>query len=84
QLRIGTGTVPSSYEIKMSGGDLAKRDIDDLMEKSQQMQRIYKDIRNAPGTVDLAEGPMGLVGKSHIVKNEIHQLIGQLSFFNSY
>lgn len=84
QLRLGTGTVPSSYEINMSGGDLANRDIDDLMEKSQHMQRVYKDIRNAPVTVDLAEGPMGLVGKSQIVKNEIHQLIGQLSFFNSY
>lgn len=52
----------------MSGGDLANRDIDDLMEKSQHMQRVYKDIRNAPVTVDLAEGPMGLVGKSQIVK----------------
>ncbi len=60
QLRLGTGTVPSSYEINMSGGDLANRDIDDLMEKSQHMQRVYKDIRNAPVTVDLAEGPMGL------------------------
>jgi S-DNA-T family DNA segregation ATPase FtsK/SpoIIIE len=27
---------------------------------------------------------MGLVGKPQIVKNEIHQLIGQLAFFNSY
>ncbi|KXZ17785.1 type VII secretion protein EssC [Bacillus nakamurai] len=83
-LRLGTGTVPASYEISMSGGDLANRDIDDLMEQSQQMQRVYKDIRNAPVTVDLQEGPMGLIGKSQIVKNEIHQLIGQLAFFNSY
>ncbi|MEC0768244.1 type VII secretion protein EssC [Bacillus atrophaeus] len=84
QLRLGTGTVPSSYEISMSGGDLANRDIDHLMEQSQHMQRVYKEIRQAPVTVDLAEGPMGLVGKSQIVKNEIHQLIGQLAFFNSY
>ncbi len=83
-LRLGTGTVPSSYEISMSGGDLANRDVDDLMEQSQHMQRVYKDIRHAPVTVDLQEGPMGLVGKPQIVKNEIHQLIGQLAFFNSY
>ncbi|MBT2575646.1 type VII secretion protein EssC [Bacillus sp. ISL-51] len=83
-LRLGTGTVPASYEISMSGGDLANRDIDELMEQSQHMQRVYKDIRNAPVTVDLQEGAMGLIGKSQIVKNEIHQLIGQLAFFNSY
>ncbi|KAF1274612.1 MULTISPECIES: type VII secretion protein EssC [Bacillus amyloliquefaciens group] len=83
-LRLGTGTVPASYEISMSGGDLANRDVDDLMEQSQHMQRVYKDIRHAPVTVDLQEGPMGLVGKPQIVKNEIHQLIGQLAFFNSY
>ena len=39
-LRLGTGTVPSSYEISMSGGDLANRDVDDLMEQSQHMQRV--------------------------------------------
>jgi disulfide bond formation protein DsbB len=33
-----------------------------LMEQSQHMQRVYKDIRHAPVTVDLQEGPMGLVG----------------------
>ncbi|MCG8399708.1 hypothetical protein LWS67_24785, partial [Bacillus atrophaeus] len=30
------------------------------------------------------EGPMGVVGKESVVKNEIHQLVGQLAFFHSY
>lgn len=46
----------------MSGGDLANRDVDDLMEQSQHMQRVYKDIRHAPVTVDLQEGRWGLSG----------------------
>ncbi|MGE6629927.1 type VII secretion protein EssC [Bacillus sp. NPDC077027] len=84
KLRLGTGVIPSSYEISMSGGDLANRDIDDLMEQSQQMQRVYREMRNVPITFGLADGPTGLIGKAAIVKNEIHQLIGQLAFSHSY
>jgi hypothetical protein len=37
------------------------------------MQRVYKDIRHAPVTVDLQEGPMGLVGKPQIVKKHTYE-----------
>ncbi|TCP31206.1 S-DNA-T family DNA segregation ATPase FtsK/SpoIIIE [Scopulibacillus darangshiensis] len=84
QLRIGIGTVPSSYDISLSSGDMANREIDDLLEQSQVMARVYKDIENVPVTVNLAEGAMGLIGKESVVKNDIHQLIGQLAFSHSY
>ncbi|NPC93995.1 type VII secretion protein EssC [Bacillus sp. WMMC1349] len=84
KIRLGTGTVHSSYDISMSGGDLANRDTDHLLEQTQKMEEVYRELKNAPITVNLADGPMGVVGKELVVKNEIHQLIGQLAFFHSY
>lgn len=84
QIRLGTGTVASSYHINLNGGDLANRDTDDLLEQTQKIEQVYRELRNAPVTVNLAEGPMGVVGKLSVVKNEIHQLVGQLAFFHSY
>lgn len=84
QLRLGTGTVSSSYEISLSSGDMANREIDDLLEQSQLLEKVYKELENAPITVNLAEGAMGLIGKSSVVKREIHQLVGQLAFSHSY
>ncbi|MDA7028036.1 type VII secretion protein EssC [Bacillus sp. CLL-7-23] len=84
KIRLGTGTVHSSYDINMSGGDLANRDTDHLLEQTQKMEEVYRELKNAPITVNLADGPMGVVGKEVVVKNEIHQLVGQLAFFHSY
>ncbi|MFC7373526.1 type VII secretion protein EssC [Fictibacillus iocasae] len=84
QLRIGTGTLPSSYSINLNAGDMANREIDDLLEQSQRMEKVYREVENVPVTVSLSKGAMGLVGKENIVKNEIHQIIGQLAFFHSY
>ncbi|MGG3571300.1 type VII secretion protein EssC [Bacillus gobiensis] len=84
QIRLGTGDVEASYQISMNGGDLAHRDTDELLEQTQEMEKVYKKVKNVPVTVNLAEGPMGVVGKESIVKNELHQLIGQLAFFHSY
>ncbi|QHZ45760.1 MULTISPECIES: type VII secretion protein EssC [unclassified Bacillus (in: firmicutes)] len=84
QIRLGTGTVASSYQINLNGGDLANRDTDHLLEQTQKMEEVYRELKNAPITVNLAEGPMGVVGKEAVVKNEIHQLVGQLAFFHSY
>lgn len=83
-LRLGTGAVPSSYELSMSGGDMANRDVDDLMEQTQHMQKVYREVKNVPITFGLADGPTGLIGKPAIVKNELHQLVGQLAFSHSY
>lgn len=83
-LRLGTGTVPASYEISLSSSDMSNREIDDLLEQSQVMEQVYKEIPNVPITVSLSEGAMGLIGKAAIVKREIHQLVGQLAFFHSY
>ncbi|MFB8735658.1 hypothetical protein ACEQPO_23990 [Bacillus sp. SL00103] len=52
----------------MSGGDMANRDIDDLMEQTQDMQQVYREVKDVPITFGLADGPTGLIGKSAIVK----------------
>ena len=84
EFRLGTGTVPSSYEITLSSGDLANREIDDLLEQSQRMETVYKRSLAAPITARLSEGILGLVGKESVIKRELHQLIGQLAFSHSY
>ncbi|MBP3039684.1 type VII secretion protein EssC [Bacillaceae bacterium Marseille-Q3522] len=84
QFRLGTGTVPSSYQISLSSSDMANREMDDLLEKSQLMENEYRRIRKVPIIADLAQGSIGLIGKEKVLKNEIHQIIGQLAFFHSY
>jgi S-DNA-T family DNA segregation ATPase FtsK/SpoIIIE len=84
ELRIGTGTVKSSYQISLSSNDMANREVDDLLEQSQQMEKVYREIGSVPISVNLSQGAMGLIGKEAIMKNELHQLIGQLAFSHSY
>ncbi|MFJ8064666.1 type VII secretion protein EssC [Psychrobacillus sp. NPDC096426] len=84
EFRLGTGTIPASYEVKLSSGDLANREIDDLLEQAQRMEAVYKEIPKAPITTNLSEGILGLIGKESIMKRELHQLIGQLAFSHSY
>ncbi|ART76066.1 type VII secretion protein EssC [Sutcliffiella horikoshii] len=84
QFRLGRGKVPSSYEISINSGDMANREIDDLLEKSQHLEKVYREIDNVPVVADLSKGAIGLIGKESVMKNEIHQIIGQLSFFHSY
>ncbi|MFF5400474.1 type VII secretion protein EssC [Peribacillus butanolivorans] len=82
--KIGTATIPSSYEVAVNSNDMSNRDIDDLLEQSQELVDIYKNLDDLPLTIDLSSGSMGLVGKESIVKRELQQLIGQLAFFHSY
>lgn len=84
QFRLGIGTIPASYEVKLSSGDLANREIDDLLQQAQRMEAVYKEIPAAPITTNLSEGILGLIGKESIIKRELHQLIGQLAFSHSY
>ncbi|GGA19271.1 type VII secretion protein EssC [Psychrobacillus lasiicapitis] len=84
EFRLGTGTIPSSYEVKLSSGDLANREIDDLLEQAQRMEAVYKEIPKAPITTNLSEGILGLIGKESVIKRELHQIIGQLAFSHSY
>lgn len=84
EFRIGTGAVPTSYEIKLSSGDLANREVDDLLEQAQRMETVYKEIPAAPITIRLSDGILGLIGKESIIKRELHQIIGQLAFAHSY
>ncbi|MFS0576294.1 type VII secretion protein EssC [Sporosarcina sp. 179-K 3D1 HS] len=84
EFRLGTGSVPSSYHISMSSGDLANRETDDLLEQSQKMESAFKEIANAPITAGLAKGTIGLIGKESILRKELNQLLGQLAFFHSY
>ncbi|MDQ0273312.1 type VII secretion protein EssC [Cytobacillus purgationiresistens] len=84
QFRLGIGTVPSSYEIALNSSDMANREMDDLVEQSQLLEKVYKEIDRVPVVANLSEGSIGLIGKERVVKSEIHQMIGQLSFFHSY
>jgi DNA segregation ATPase FtsK/SpoIIIE, S-DNA-T family len=84
EFRLGKGNVPASYEIKLSSGDLANRDIDDLLVQAQRMESVYKEIPSAPITTRLSEGILGLVGKESVIQRELHQIVGQLAFSHSY
>ncbi len=84
EFRLGAGTIPSSFEIKLSSGDLANREIDNLLEQAQRIEKVYKEVPQAPVTTNLSEGILGLIGKENIIKREIQQIIGQLAFAHSY
>ncbi|KXH78553.1 type VII secretion protein EssC [Sporosarcina sp. HYO08] len=84
EFRLGTGNVPSSYDISLATNDLANREVDDLLEQSQRMETAFKEIPDAPITAGLSQGIVGLIGKEAVIKRELHQLIGQLAFFHSY
>ncbi|WP_332651318.1 type VII secretion protein EssC [Lysinibacillus sp. 54212] len=84
QFRLGTGTVPSSFSISANAGDMANREMDHLVEQSQHLENVYKNMKDAPIVANLLKGPIGLIGKEQVVKSEIHQIIGQLAFFHSY
>lgn len=81
EFRLGTGSVPSSYKLTLSSGDLANREVDDLLEQTQRMEAVYKEIPSAPITAGLSKGILGLVGKESIIRRELQQLVGQLAFF---
>ncbi|MBA2875702.1 type VII secretion protein EssC [Thermaerobacillus caldiproteolyticus] len=83
-LRIGKANVPSTYEVSVNMNDLANREIDDLLEQSQQMVQAYKTVKNVPLTIELSRGAIGMVGKDSIVNHEIQQFVGQMAFFHSY
>ncbi|KAA0955571.1 type VII secretion protein EssC [Sporosarcina sp. ANT_H38] len=84
EFRLGTGNAPASYDIKLSSGDLANREVDDLLEQAQRMETVYKEIPAAPITARLSEGILGLIGKESIVRSELRQIVGQLAFSHSY
>ncbi|WP_254854016.1 type VII secretion protein EssC [Halobacillus salinus] len=83
-LRLGTATLPASYEVSVGSADFANREIDDLIEQSQGIMNVYRRVPDVPLTTGLAGNPVGLVGKKRIVQKQIQQLIGQLAFFHSY
>ncbi|MCA1061061.1 type VII secretion protein EssC [Rossellomorea aquimaris] len=84
QFRLGRGKLPASYSISVNSSDMSNREMDELLEESQKLEEAYKEIEQLPVTADLHKGAIGLIGKESVYKNEIHQLIGQLTFFHSY
>ena len=82
--RIGRATIPSSYDVSVQRKDTSNQEIDDLYEQSQELVTHYQQVKNVPRVIELSEGPMGMIGKDSIVKREIQQIVGQLSFFHSY
>ncbi len=83
-IRVGRATIPSSYDVSVHSRDMSNQEMDDLLEKAQQMVEVYSSIRKAPLTIDVASGAVGLIGKYSVVKREIHQMVGQLAFYHSY
>ncbi|MBM7649222.1 S-DNA-T family DNA segregation ATPase FtsK/SpoIIIE [Bacillus ectoiniformans] len=83
-VRIGRSDIPASYEIMSGTQDLANREMDQLLEESQEIADYYSLVRNVPLSADLSDGSIGLIGKEKVVKSEIRQWIGQLAFFQSY
>ncbi|WP_026693088.1 type VII secretion protein EssC [Peribacillus kribbensis] len=83
-IRAGRADVPASYEVAASSQDMANREIDDLIEQSQDIVETYKQIQNVPLAIDLSSGSIGFTGKYAIVKKELQQIIGQLAFLHSY
>ncbi|PLT31471.1 type VII secretion protein EssC [Peribacillus deserti] len=83
-VRAGRADVPSSYQVSASSSDVANREIDDLLEQSQEMVNVYKKVEGVPLPIDLSSGAVGFVGKDSIVKKELQQIIGQLAFLHSY
>ncbi len=84
QFRLGTGTVPASYKISVNSADMSTREMDELLEESQNLKQVYNELHSLPITANLFQGAIGLIGKEAVVKNELHQIIGQLAFFHSY
>lgn len=84
QFRLGIGRVESSYDVDLNASDMANREMDELVEQSQALEKVYSHIEDVPVVASLSEGPIGLIGKASVMKKEIHQMIGQLSFFHSY
>ncbi|MBM7694488.1 S-DNA-T family DNA segregation ATPase FtsK/SpoIIIE [Peribacillus deserti] len=83
-VRAGRADVPSSYQVAASSSDVANREIDDLLEQSQEMVAVYKKVEAVPLPIDLSSGAIGFVGKDSIVKKELQQIVGQLAFLHSY
>lgn len=82
--RVGRASIPASYKMSSQRSDTSNQEIDDLFEKSQELVNYYENVKNAPLVINLAEGAMGMIGKDSIVKKEIQQIVGQLSFSQSY
>jgi len=84
EFRVGRATIPSSYTVSDQNKDMSNQEIDDLLLKSQELVGHYKEVQDVPLVIDLADGAMGMIGKDDVVKREIQQIVGQLSFSQSY
>ncbi len=84
QLRIGRADLPASYKISLNSTDMSNREIDSLLEESQELEKAYRNVHDIPLSIQLSSGSVGLVGKRSIVMKELQQLVSQLAFFHSY
>lgn len=82
--RAGRATIPASYNVSEQRAEMTNQEIDDLVEQSQELVTHYKHVKNVPFVIDISDGAMGMIGKESVVKNEIQQIVGQLSFSQSY
>ncbi|GAF23638.1 LOW QUALITY PROTEIN: FtsK/SpoIIIE family protein [Bacillus sp. JCM 19047] len=83
-VRVGKSSIPSSFQIGDPGGDLANRDRDELLEEGETLKEHYSYIHDAPLSLSLASGSIGYVGQLKTIQREVAQMVGQLTFFQSY
>ncbi|UBH14812.1 type VII secretion protein EssC [Macrococcus armenti] len=81
--QIGTGKVPTSFEIDYRKDDFVKEK-DPLVEKANQLNETYQSIDDAPVTISLMEGPIGYIGNRHFILNHIEHMVLELATFHSY
>lgn len=77
----GNGIVSPSFEVSY------KTDIDSndpLAEEMKELGSYYHSIKDMPVTIDLKGGHLGLVGEKSSIHRELHSIITQLCFFQSY
>ncbi|MCO7127673.1 type VII secretion protein EssC [Sporolactobacillus shoreicorticis] len=83
-LRLGITTLSPDYEIQGSEQDLSNRSFDELYREAKTILDHYRHIHDVPLTIQLLDGPLGLVGKHSIIRKAVQQMILQLAFFHSY
>lgn len=49
---------------------MANREMDELVEQSQALEKVYSHVEDVPVVASLSEGPIGLIGKASVMKKK--------------
>lgn len=81
--RLGLGEMKASSEVSSSQTEKQKA-LDDMELEGQALYENNQVIQEMPVTANLMKGPVGYIGPRHIVVEQLHLLVNQLTFFQSY